>query len=98
MAIHPSFDDLRVTRFALALMPFELFLQIGLSVNGLRQGAQRHFENLVAIVAYSEAWSSTQPLNDLKTTRCHNAVASPKFWPLPSIQRHMITSITKVTL
>jgi hypothetical protein len=54
--------------FALALMPFELFLQIGLSVNGLRQGAQRHFENLVAAVACSDAWSSTEPVNNLETT------------------------------
>jgi len=64
---------LRGLPFALALMPLELFLQIGLSVNGLRQGAQRHFENLIAIVACPDAWSSTQPLNDLKTTLYHNA-------------------------
>ena len=63
----------RALLFALALMPLELFLQVGLSVNGLRQGAQRHFENLVAVVACSDAWSSTQPLNDLKTTLYHNA-------------------------
>jgi hypothetical protein len=54
--------------FAFALMPVKLFLQIGLSVNGLRQGTHRYFEDFVAVVAGSDDWSCTQPLNNFKTT------------------------------
>jgi hypothetical protein len=53
--------------FTFALIPIKLFLQIGLSVNGLRQGADGYFEDFVAVVACSYDWCCTQPLHNLET-------------------------------
>jgi hypothetical protein len=54
-----------------ALVPIELLLQIGLSVNGLRQGRQWDFEKFVAAFAYSDGWSGIQPFNNLKNALWH---------------------------